>query len=61
MSINCREGLTRLRHNTGKFMDAVPVDCAKIQDAKLADTCTKLSAENTKFIQQVTGMFLYYG
>ena len=61
----CSEALTRFQHEAGKVMDqphqhAVPVYGAKIQYAKLADTRPKLGDEDKKFIQQVTGTFLYY-
>ena len=39
---------------------AVPVYGAKIQYAKLADTSPKLGDKYNKFVQQVTGTFLYY-
>ena len=37
-----------------------PVYGATIHYAKNMDTSTKLGPEDTKFIQQVTGTFLYY-
>ena len=39
---------------------AVPVYGAKIQYSKLADPSPKLCDKDEKFIQQVTGTFLYY-
>ena len=61
----CNKGLTRFRHEARKFkyrphQHAAPVYGAKIQYAKPAHTSIKLGAEDNKFIQQVTGMYLYY-
>ena len=38
----------------------VPIYGAMVQYANDIDTFTKLGANDTKFIQQVTGTFLYY-
>ena len=59
------EGLTRFQHELQKIMDqlhehVVPVYSATIQYTKNVDTPTKLGPVDTKFIQQVTGTFLYY-
>ena len=61
----CSEGLIRFRHEMGKCIDqahqhAVPVYDAKIQYTNQADTSTKLGVKNRRFIQQVTGTYLYY-
>ena len=61
----CDEALIRFRHELRKIMDqphkhAVPVYGAKVQYAKTEDKSAKLGKEGTKFIQQVTGTFLYY-
>ena len=61
----CSEALTRFRHKAGKLMDqphqhAIPVYGAEIQYTKLVDTSVTLGDEYKKFIQQVTGTFLYY-
>ena len=61
----CREPLTRFRHEAVTCMDkphqhTVLVYGAEVQYAKPADTSTKLDGEDIKFIQQVTGTFLYY-
>ena len=61
----CDEALIRFRHELRKIMDQphkhdVPVYGAKVQYAKTEDKSAKLGKEGTKFIQQVTGTFLYY-
>ena len=61
----CKEGLTQFRHELQKIMDQLhdhvaPVCGTTIQYAKDIDTSKKLGPEDTKFIQQVTGTFLYY-
>ena len=60
----CDKALIRFRHELRKIMDqphkhAVPVYGAKVQYAKTEDKSAKLGKEGTKFIQQVTGTFLY--
>ena len=61
----CNEGLQRFRHECQKWTDqphkhVLLTYGAKIQYAKEADTSTKLGPKEQKFIQQVTGTFLYY-
>ena len=60
----CSEALTRFRHKAGQLMyqphqHAVPVYEAKIQYAKEADASAKLDPVDKRFVQQVTGTFLY--
>ena len=61
----CDEELTRIQHELRKIMDqphenVAPVYGATIQYAKKIDTPTKLGLVDTKFIQHVTGTYLYY-
>ena len=61
----CNEGLTRFCHELRKIMDqphehAVPVYEANVQYAKDINNSATLGEKDTKFIQQVTGTFLYY-
>ena len=61
----CQEALTRFGHKLRRLTDqphkhAIPVYGRTIQYAKEEDTSEPLSKEKTKFIQQVTGTFLYY-
>ena len=58
------EALTQFQHEMRKLKDqphkhAVPVFGATIQYAKLADTSPLLNEEDKKYVQQVTGTFLY--
>ena len=59
------KALTRSRHKHQKIMDqphkhAILVYGIKVQHAKEANTSAKLNTANKLFIQQVTGIFLYY-
>ena len=61
----CKEGLVRFRHKLRKLnhqphRHIVPNYGAKIQYASKDDTSPKVDKDVTKFIQQVTGTFLYY-
>ena len=61
----CREALILFRHERRKVMDqphehAVPAYRAKMQYAKDAGSSAKLGPEGKLFVQQVTGIFLYY-
>ena len=61
----CDEGLTCFRQELQKIIDqprehVAPVYGATTQYAKDIDTYTKLGHVDTKFIQQVTGTFVYY-
>ena len=61
----CDKALQRFKHKCQKWTDqphkhVLPTYGAKIQYAKEANTSTKLGPKEQKFIQQVTGTFLYY-
>ena len=61
----CNEALRRFKHDCQKWTDqphkhVLPTYGVKIQYAKEPDTSTKLGPKEKKFIQQVTGTFLYY-
>ena len=61
----CKEALTRFAHKLRKANDqphrhTIPAFGAKVQYAPAKDNSPPLSKEDTKFIQQVTGTFLYY-
>merc|ERR1711966_444523 len=61
----CKEALVRFKHKLRKLNDqphrhVVPNYGAKIQYASRDDTPPKVGKEEKLFIQQVTGMFLYY-
>ena len=61
----CKEALTRFGHKLKKVRDQphcheIPVYGATVQYAKQEDTSPKLDNEPKKFVQQVTGTFLYY-
>ena len=61
----CKDALIRFAHNLRKVNNqphkhAIPVYGRKIQHAKEEDTTPKLDKHKTKFVQQVTGTFLYY-
>ena len=61
----CDEALRRFQHECVKWTDqphkhVIPTYGATIQYAKDEDNTEKLGAAATKFIQQVTGTFLYY-
>ena len=59
------EALTRFQHEMRKLNDqphkhAVPVFGATIQYTKPEDTSPLLNEEDKKYVQKVTGTFLYY-
>ena len=59
------EALQRFRHDCSQFNDqphehSIPMYGRKIQYAKKLDESPRLTQEDTRFIQQVTGTFLYY-
>ena len=61
----CKEALTRFNHKLRKINDqphkhVIPTYGARIQFATKEDLTPKVDAEKTKFIQQVTGTFIYY-
>jgi len=61
----CKEALIRFNHTLQKinhqpYKHNEPKYGAKIQYAEQPDASPKLGKEETKFIQQVTGTFLYY-
>ena len=61
----CDEALRRFKHECKKWTDqphkhVIPTYGATIQYAKDEDTSEKLGPAEKKFIQQVTGTFLYY-
>ncbi|MCP4744855.1 MAG: hypothetical protein GY874_01760, partial [Desulfobacteraceae bacterium] len=61
----CSKGITRFQHICKKWTDqphqhVLPAYGAKIQYAKRADTSPKVDEATKKYIQQVTGTFLYY-
>ena len=61
----CKDALIRFSHNLRKVNNqphkhAIPVYGRKIQHAKEEDTTPNLDKHKTKFLQQVTGTFLYY-
>ena len=61
----CEEALVRFRHELQKVMDqphqhTVPVYGSTVQSTKPDDTTTPLDKFCKLFIQQVTGIFLYY-
>ena len=61
----CKEGLVRFQHKLRKLnhqphRHVVPRYGAKIQYASKEDTSPKVDDDKKKFIQQVTGTFLYY-
>jgi len=61
----CNKALRRFKHECQKWTDQphkhiLPTYGATIQYAKEEDTTEKLGPAKKKFIQQVTGTFLYY-
>ena len=59
------DALIRFAHKLRKFThqphkDTLPVYGRTIQNAKEHDTTPNLDKEGTTFVQQVTGVFLYY-
>ena len=62
----CQEALVRFGHKLRRKRDQphcheAPAYGQKVQFAKEEDKSPKIDKEKTKFIQQVTGTFLYYG
>ena len=60
-----KDALILFQHTLRKLTDqphkhAIPVFGDTIKYAKAADTSNKLDDDSKKFIQQVTGTFLYY-
>ena len=60
-----KDSLIRFQHTLQKLTDqphkhTIPVFGAIIQYAKAADTSKKIDDNGKKFIEQVTGNFLYY-
>ena len=61
----CKDALIRFNHKLRKLNDqphrhVIPTYGAKIQYATKTDLTPKVDADKMKFIQQVTGTFLYY-
>ena len=61
----CKEALVRFGHQLNKMRDQphrhkFPVYGRTVQYAKPLDATPRLSEEKKKFVQQVTGTFLYY-
>ena len=61
----CKDALIKFNHTLRKLnhqphKHTIPTYGTKVQYAKPADESPKLGKEETKFIQQVTGTFLYY-
>ena len=61
----CSEALQRFRHDCARRTDqthehSIPMYGRKIQYAKKLDESPKIGPEDKRFIQQVTGTFLYY-
>ena len=61
----CSKALTRFCHEASKLLDqphrhVIPVCGAKVQYAKETDAVALLNPVDKTFVQQVTGIVLYY-